>query len=508
MRELATRFKQLFNGAENGYGEYGPLGPKDEKGKRVGNAYTRDGLVTVELWEGHLAGKKMLGIIPIREDSTVWFGAIDVDKYGDELDHKKIARTLEKYSLKLVLTRSKSGGAHFWCFTKSAVPAETMQKYLSGIAAFLGYGGSEIFPKQTRILAERGDKGNWINMPYFNLLNGMRFGIKTTGDAMSPEEFLDYAERMRLDESELDKTFLGKTVEDFADGPPCLQHLAQLGIPEGMRNNGLFAIAVYLRKAFPDAWEDMIEDYNRKFLDPPLKSVEVLGLIKSAKKKDFCYPCSKPPIVQHCNSAVCRTRKYGVQGTDDGFPSLGILSMLDVKPPLWFWDVDGKRMEFTTSELRDPGAFQTKCMETIRKVPSLPTKLMWDKILREAMANVTLIEAPEDASNEGQFWEYVGKFCGSKAKALTLDEIILGKPFEDEHGAVFFRLVDLEEFLDKKKFRKFETNKVAALLKDRGATTGSKRMKGKPVPYWKLPPREKQTEGFEVPESVKTEEAY
>jgi hypothetical protein len=502
MRELAIRFRALFDGAERGYGIYEVTGAKTPEGKRVGNAATKTGPVTLDLWESHLSGRTGIGIIPIKEDSTVKFGAIDIDVY-DGLDHKKIAKILEKYDIRLVVTRSKSGGAHLWCFAKDWVPAVTMQRALANIAAFLGYGTAEIFPKQTKVLAERGDKGNWINMPYFGGLTGMRFAIRTDGEAMDFEEFLAYAEKIKVDEEGLNKPLQDKPIEDFIDGPPCLQHLAQLGVPEGTRNNGLFAIAVYLRKAFPSAWEDLLEEYNVKYMDPPLKNSEVQGTIKSAKKKDYAYPCSKAPIAQHCNSAVCRTRKFGIQGGSGAFPNLGILTMLDVRPPIWFWDVEGKRMELTTGELQDPNAFQKKCMEVIQMIPAVPSRIAWQRIVQDAMEKVVIIEASEDASPEGQFWEYVHKFCSGKAKALSLDEIIQGKPFEDEGGTVYFRIVDLEAFLDRQRFRKFETNKITALLRDKGAKHGAKKFKGQHTNYWYLKLQDQQNETFDVPESVK-----
>lgn len=284
MRELATKFSTLFEGAERGYGLYEVTGTKTPEGKRVGNAATKDGVVTVEMWEDHLNGKIRLGVIPIKADSTVRFGAIDVDVY-DGLDHRKIAQTIQKFSLPLVVTRSKSGGAHMWCFAKEPVSAASMQKKLKDIAALLGYGECEIFPKQTKILAERGDKGNWINMPYQGGTRGMCYGVRIDGEAMTLEAFLEYAEGIKVTGEDLEKPLTDKPSEDYVDGPPCLQHLAAVGIPAGTRNNGLFAIAVYLRKAFPEAWEEMLEDYNAKYLDPPLKSSEVQGTIKSAKKK-------------------------------------------------------------------------------------------------------------------------------------------------------------------------------------------------------------------------------
>ena len=45
-----------------------------------------------------------------------------------------------------------------------------MKSKLKAMAEALGYGGSEIFPKQTEILVERGDTGNFLNLPQLNLI--------------------------------------------------------------------------------------------------------------------------------------------------------------------------------------------------------------------------------------------------------------------------------------------------------------------------------------------------
>lgn len=503
MRELAKEFMALFDGAEKGYGIYEVTGAKTPEGKRVGNAATKTDPVTVELWEAHLAGRSGLGIIPIKEDSTVKFGAIDVDIYGD-FDHTEMAKRVQRFNLPVVVCRSKSGGCHLFAFFKTPLPAGLVQRKLQEMAAFLGYGNSEIFPKQTKILVERGDKGSWINMPYFNGTRDMRYAVKIDGEAMTPREFLAYAQSVAVDEEQLNKPLVAPT-DDLIDGPPCLQHLIQLGFPTGTRNSGLFNIAVYLRKAHPDCWEDKLEDYNHKYMDPPLKSSEIQGVVKSAKKKDYAYTCAKQPVAPHCNSAVCRTRKFGINdGAGAAFPNLGSLSKLDVKPPIWFWDVEGHRLELTTPELQDPNAFQRKCMETINLMPPVPSKQVWHRIVQSAMEKVIVIEASEDASPEGQFWEHVEKFLNGKAKAGSKEEMLLGKPFEnEEEKLIFFRLVDLEAHLDRARFKEFKTNKITALLRDKGAKHHFEILKGRGTNYWSLPTFDKQVEGFDVPDTVK-----
>ena len=49
------------------------------------------------------------------------------------------------------MCRSKSGGAHLFLFTEEPVTAEDLRNKLTQLAAVLGYGNCEIFPKQIKI---------------------------------------------------------------------------------------------------------------------------------------------------------------------------------------------------------------------------------------------------------------------------------------------------------------------------------------------------------------------
>lgn len=63
--------------------------------------------------------------------------------------------------LPLVVCRSKSGGAHCFLFAKEWVEAKDMQMALRHLSSALGYGESEIFPKQIKLNLDRGDVGNF-----------------------------------------------------------------------------------------------------------------------------------------------------------------------------------------------------------------------------------------------------------------------------------------------------------------------------------------------------------
>ena len=231
---MKRKFKELFMGLERAHGSYNISGERAD-GKKQGVAKTVRENVTVEKWEAHLAGKKGLGIIPINDDSCCRFGAIDVDQY-DGLDLNKVTAKISKLKLPLWPCQSKSGGVHLYLFTKEWVPADILQGRLRDMAAALGFGGSEIFPKQTKILADRGDVGQWINMPYF----GNERWCCITGDFIfKPYDFVERALATRLSLKELEDLKIKQPTTDFDDGPPCLQHLSTQGFPSGTRNNGL-----------------------------------------------------------------------------------------------------------------------------------------------------------------------------------------------------------------------------------------------------------------------------
>ena len=180
------RFKEIFEGNNSAYGIMKLTGEVTEKGKAVARALIKRENVIDQLWSDHIEGKEpALGVIPINENNMCKWGCIDVDVYN--LDHLSIMRDIKGMGFPLVTFRSKSGGAHLFLFAKDFIPASLMQSKLKAMAEALGYAGSEIFPKQTEILAERGDVGNFLNLPYHGGTRGLRYTFKAGGEAASLE---------------------------------------------------------------------------------------------------------------------------------------------------------------------------------------------------------------------------------------------------------------------------------------------------------------------------------
>ena len=182
---LAT-FKNIFRGLDRAYGQY-RAGEQKENGKQGGKAYIVKGQVTDQMWLDHLEGKHpSLGIVPIMDDSNCYWGCIDVDMYP--LNLKEIVEKIASKALPLIVCRSKSGGAHIFIFTTEPVSAKLMRDKLSDISAFLGFANCAIFPKQIEIRADRGDTGNFLNLPSFGgsaTEIQQRFALKLDGNRTS-----------------------------------------------------------------------------------------------------------------------------------------------------------------------------------------------------------------------------------------------------------------------------------------------------------------------------------
>lgn len=495
MSSEADKMMTLFAGFDRAYGTYASEERNPAKGGKLEirkSAKTVREPVTLELWNEHLSGKKPLGIIPIDAKNRVKWGAIDIDVY--DVDHAAIVDKIERRRLPLVVGRTKSGGAHLFAFFKEWVSAGEAQHALRGVAASLGYGSSEIFPKQTEVLLDRGDMGTWLNMPYYKMNDTDRTGVKKNGMSMTIGEFLAAADKAACTLSDLDDEVEevkddknAGNVGEFKDGPPCLQHLTKLGFPEGTRNNGLTALAVFAKKKYESDWEAKVEVWNQSYMEPPLSTEEVTNVVKSMRRKEYRYKCKDQPLCSHCNSQICVTRRFGV-GDDGNFPTITGLSVMNTDPPLWFMDVGGVRIELTTAELQNYRRFQSICMERLFVVYPMLKQDTWNNILKDAMLGVTMLEAPPEVGTVGAFFELFRDFLEDKSSPDDKEVILMGRVWRDEsQNRLYFRLRDLQDHLARHRFDAYTRSQVTTRIKDVGGNSEFFNIKNTGVNVWYVP---------------------
>lgn len=330
---VVVRFAEVFPGLKRSYGEYllDP-GVNEEEGVKVkGRATTRSGALSNDLYEHHLRGNIGLGVVPIRDDSKCFWGAIDIDDYSMSQDNALDALLAALGPMPVIPCRTKSGGLHIYLFTSEPVPAKLMRDKLSELAEALGTlvqnpdgRDVEIFPKQN-VVSEIAI-GNWINLPYFGADNTVRYAYDAAGKRMDLEDFIDLAMETRLSRKALqDVTFSSADgdMHDILYGlPPCLQTLAtERGFISGVQHNAMVAVITAMKMKYPEAWKTRVREFNDSFFDPKMEEQHLEQMLTSMEKKDYAYRCTDVPIQGVCNRALCVKRQYGIERQN---PSLDI----------------------------------------------------------------------------------------------------------------------------------------------------------------------------------------
>lgn len=488
---IHNRFADLFAGSDKAFGRCIPAQSLEGTVKRTAKYWTEPRPVEPSDWEDHFKGKIQVGMPPIRSDNTVRWGAIDVDLYG--IDLPEVQHQIEKLRLPLVLCRSKSGGIHMFLFLQDWIPATQLISILDTVAGQLGFGSSEIFPKQAKIVEGDSDFGNFINLPYFHGGQDGQIALDPEGNPIEDvEDFLAYAVSRRIKPDDLKAMKLEEGNNTILpEGPPCLNTLYSLPDQNGIRNIILANTAVYLKKKYPDSkeWEEALHEYNAK-LQPPLERAEVDNIIKSYNKKDYFYQCSEGCMKRFCNSSVCRTRKCGV-GNNSFLSNNRSLTKLNVEPPLWFLDVQIReaepvRIALQTEELMIQKSFQKKCMEHLNLLPATLKQALWEDQIQQLLEHSTIIEMPETVTLKDRFIDILDQYLETRKSESKEQDVYSGKPHKNCTTYVF-KLESLEKYLEDHRFKVDRSNRIPALLREVGGQAKNTTLAGKRTRHWQLP---------------------
>lgn len=515
--ELAKKFHELFHGLERAHGLW-QNGDKTHTNKVKGKAKTVQQPVTDELWRRHLSGEIGIGIIPINDEDTCVWGAIDIDIY-DGLDHAALEQEIAEAELPLVVFRSKSGGAHLYLFTSEPVKARLLQLRLKECAVRLGQPTAEVFPKQTVLDGENGI-GNWINMPYQAAVYTTRYALRG-GVALSAEQMLDYAEDRKITAQQLqDLKPKALATNEWADAPPCLEKLVAEGFPEGSRNNALFCLAVYAKKRWPEGdWQNKVVEYNQRWMSGGYQ--EVSNIIKSLSRSvEYKYKCKDQPLCNNCNQDACLDRTYGISNGErkkgPGRPRKNedvpcVLEEVDkpvkvFRPPVgsgdepqWLFTIAGKKMDVTLDMLMDQKRFLREFTRTFERLRLMVPEPKWQDAVNELLSEAEGLDLPPDAGPEGQLMQHLEGFCNGKTAAYDVTELTMGRPWtEEETGMVWFRSKDLVAYLDRVHFKEFKQRELYPIFRKNGAIDKHFMIKGACVSAWGIPAFPKQTEELDA----------
>ena len=407
---MIEKFINIFKGLERAHGCTN-IAPITENGVKVkGQSFVRRQPVTPQLWQDHLEGKQSLGIIPIRDDNKCIWGCVDIDSYAG-FDHKKLIDKIKEAKLPLVVCRSKSGGAHVFLFTEEPVEAELMRDKLTEIKTVLGYGGSEVFPKQIK-LKSQDDTGNFLNLPYFNCTKTTRYAFLENGEAASIDGFFGLYERNKQTPQQLHKIKIERPISEYSDGPPCIELMAINKIPENSgRNNAMFHFGVYAKKKWPAEWKTKLTMFNADATTVPLTENELDIVKRQHEKKDWGYKCNDVPMCNLCDKKLCRSRKYGI-GEEIVFPALTDLQKIKLEKPYYYLNVDGERLHLENVKfLKQQSLFQEAVMEQLDFMPPTIKPKDWINIINPLMKNHEPVEPPEGVATQDQLQNHLETFC-------------------------------------------------------------------------------------------------
>jgi hypothetical protein len=496
----SARFGALYVGNTRSSGRFDPAKLR---------MFTEYRAVSREEWQDHLTGVMGMGVVPIRDDDTCTWAAIDIDNHEaqeEDLPINVVSEKIALHKLPLIACRSKSGGIHCYLFLEAPQPAGRVRIIMNTWATLLGYPGCEIFPKQARLVnGKDGNRtlGNWINLPYMGGDDTNRYAV-VGSRKLSLLEFLDAAEKSRVTDHQL----RALSIAEHPDAPPCVQQMFVRGVASGYRNEAMYNIVVYLKKANPDAYEAKATSANTSVFDKPLPRAEMQRTIASAGRPDCAYRCNEEPIRSLCDRETCVTRKFGITSGDlerldtvDSLPTFTDLVKYIADPVRWEIKISGTPiLNIATEELLDWRAMRRLIAERLTKIVPLIKNQEWDRILQPLMAAARIMETPDDASVSGVIRSRLREFAAktdlsSRGEDVeTRKDLLRGLPVvqvAEGERCVVFRGADFINYLKRTRSEELKGVNLWFAVKKAGAFDCRMRVGGEHnIQVWALPVRE------------------
>lgn len=459
--ERVERLMEIFKGSTKAHGVYVEV--KDDNPlieKKKGEAMTVSKPPTLTIWKQHYEGERGIGIVPINENNCCNWAALDLDKKEfPNINHTEILKNIKAHKLPLLVTKTKSNDAHIYIMFKEPQTAKSVRIIMAEIASILGYAGCEIFPKQDVLKAEKGELGNWLNMPYYGDTRKGVTLVKGFAEELDIDDFLDLAEETMLTNDTYDELIKSlkmsvKAREEILEGaPPCLtKMLAQHGIEDGRRNAVVFNLGVYCKKRYKENWEDKLRELHDKFCEDPLSHSNLKTIIKSVESGDFFYQCSNELINKYCNKQSCAKQAFGIDVSSDvkGLKSAVRITFPD---PLYIIDLElpdapSTQVYVDTDTLFNQENFRKECAVQLQKVFEPVNAKKWNEIVKGIVDNALNQDPPEEMCFELQVYRELQHYLSLQMRD---DKEVLNQregAWRDlENYKVYFKLENFRQHL-------------------------------------------------------------
>tara|TARA_R110000868_G_scaffold157974_1_gene385620 strand:- start:2940 stop:4418 length:1479 start_codon:yes stop_codon:yes gene_type:complete len=430
---MSRDFADLFKGREDAYGQYGDISgvvPTD-RGKRAAPSSdntTVHASITSQVYESHLAGIKRLGIPMLLKDSTVNFCVMDVDWYLEKGLHEDIVIRIKQENLPLFVTRSKSNGAHVYAFFERPCPANLAIEQMEEWKRVLRLPKTHVDYFPTGDDAKKVSVGNWINIPYFGDSCKWFDGVKDR----PLHEFLQSVNEHLVPIPKKKKKKKSKL-------PPCVDYMLEEGVPEGYRNDGTVQYAIAMYRAYPDDWEERVEEFAAEKCDPPLEREDIKNILRSVSKKgdEYQYLCTKiKPMF--CNITECKKRQFGVGTSMTDIP-IEHVEVICGENPVYRITMEGKRFACSAADFINFNKFRVLAFAVINRIIPHVNANDWMEYVNNAMVAAEYTQAGSDTQMRDRivdrFRMWISQSCTPED---TIEEALeAGRPFYDKKNFAF-----------------------------------------------------------------------
>ena len=497
--EQILRLQCLFRGNARVIGQASNDLVPDKNGKlNQSKRGFAPGPATTEHWQNHLRGVKSLGLVPITDYSQCKFMAIDVDL--DIMESLKvtlasIAASVEANDMPLVVCRSKSGAAHLYCFLNDETPVPPVRRTLIRMGDYMGFSSErpcEYFPHTNKL--DTTSNGKYINLPYFDAENTVRYAIDHLGNELSLDEFIALAEskvttpekfcKWKLPDSEAD------SIRDvIVNGPPCLQTIYDQGLQPGTKNDMLFQFALLFKKYNPNTYEDNVEIINQtRTGGAPHDSSDLSNTLKSLRKKSYQYSCSHPCMAKICAKGLCQTRKYGIKAAVECPPIKEILQWGANDEYFEIIFESGDKVKILCSLFLEFGSFRAAIVQALHIVIPEPKRLEWQDWITTIIATkVKRVDVPKEFNVDHSICSLIISYITGRTVGSKIEELMVSKPVKIGED-IYVRQKDIQAEIVKRRFPGYVENlELSVVVNDLKGYMSVKEIDGHIVPVFVIP---------------------
>lgn len=428
-------FSNIFSGAKEFYGT--TIVGEIVNGKAQSTSTCIHETASPAVIARHLDGTQGIGLSPIKADNTVEFGAIDIDEDG--IDFGVIVRAIWDWDLPICPCYSKSKKLHLYFFFPMETPAKEAVEVMNWWKwSFRLPKKVEVFPKQVERTVNN-KAYSWINLPYFNANDeaNHRKLVGRNGELLGLEDFVERATRCKWSIEDHKKKIDSMA---YSKAPPCIWRGVLLrDVPNGMRNNWLFSVAVYLKLNDEDISKEDLQqellDVNAS-LEDPLPEEEVISTVASSLgKKTYYYMCDALKPTGFCDKSACNRLKHGASSITAGKIELGPMTQYMTDPPSYDWVVSGQTFKFETEQdLIGQQRFRQLSLRFLKKVPKTLGDAEWSSLVSKYAHDMKTVEMEgkgNDFSTGSRFYDLIAKYFDGQRKAVNIQQVGMGRVYED-----------------------------------------------------------------------------